>query len=122
MLSISALLDDQRKPWRWRNAPWISILLPPLSATAWRYSFTSHGNLTGPLSRPMTRWRWMGILPFHTWAGRGVSLEGNVPRWSVRAGKVLRTKPKERHVARFSWILACSTRRTKGGVTHDRGA
>jgi len=34
--------------------------------TAVKADFTSPGNLTGRSSRPMTRWRWMRILPFHT--------------------------------------------------------
>ncbi len=38
----------------------------PLSAIAWRCSFTSQGNLTRLSIRPITRWRWKRILPFHT--------------------------------------------------------
>ena len=38
----------------------------PLSAIDWRCSFTLQGNLTRRLSRLITRWGWMRILPFRT--------------------------------------------------------
>jgi TolB-like protein/Tfp pilus assembly protein PilF len=55
-------------------------------------------------------------------AGGALCLERNVPRRFARAGKVLRTKPRQCQLSRPSWILARSTRRAKRSATDDRSA